>query len=58
MRGRIILLGTSIEVDARLRARQIVATLDRLAALHGVPRHLRCNNGPEFTSRAFIANTA
>ena len=44
----------AIEVDSRFRGPKVVATLDRLVALHGAPRSLRCDNGPEFVSHAVV----
>ena len=29
--------------------------LSRLVGIHGAPRHLRCDNGPEFASKALIS---
>jgi len=42
-----------IEVDAHLPSERVIAALERLAGTRGLPRTLVCDNGPEFTSRAF-----
>ena len=38
----------AIEVDVSLPCARVVAVLDQLVAMHGVPRRLRVDNGPEF----------
>jgi putative transposase len=40
----------AIEVDTSLRARHVVAALDRLVWRYGLPESLRVDNGPEFIS--------
>jgi putative transposase len=44
-----------IAVDAHLSSERVIAVLERLAATRGLPAALVCDNGPEFTSRAFDA---
>jgi putative transposase len=44
----------SILVDGQIRSGKIVAELSRLVSLHGAPRHIRSDNGPEFVSTAVI----
>lgn len=44
----------AIDVEGRFRASRVVETLERLVALHGALKHLRCDNGPEFISRAVM----
>jgi putative transposase len=44
----------AIEVDTGISSRQVTRTLERVIADRGVPSTLRCDNGPEFTSRHFI----
>jgi hypothetical protein len=44
-----------IEVDTGISSRQVTRTLERVIAERGVPAMLRCDNGPEFTSRHFLA---
>jgi len=46
-----------IVVDHSITGDLIVRLLDRTACFHGYPRVVRTDNGPEFTSRAFIAWT-
>ncbi len=38
----------AIEADFSLPSTQVVELLDDLVTRHGVPRQLRCDNGPEF----------
>jgi putative transposase len=45
----------SIEVDTSLSSRRITRVLDWIIQQRGVPETLRCDNGPEFTSRHFLA---
>lgn len=45
----------AIEVDTGISSRQVTRTLERVIAERGVPAALRCDNGPEFTSRHFVA---
>lgn len=45
----------AIEVAGRIRSRDVVDALSRLVSLHGAPRHIRCDNGPEFIARAIAA---
>ena len=42
----------AIEVDFGLPALRVVRVLDRLVMLHGCPRQIRVDNGPEFVSVA------
>lgn len=42
----------AIEVDTSLPGARIVRVLDRVAAVHGYPAAIVCDNGPEFTGRA------
>lgn len=44
----------AIEVSGSIRSRQVIDVLARLISVHGAPRHLRSDNGPEFVSRAII----
>jgi len=43
----------AIEVDFSLSSRRIIRTLDRVIEERGVPRTIRTDNGPEFTSKDF-----
>jgi len=45
----------AIEVEAGISSRQVTRSLERVIAERGVPSRLRCDNGPEFTSRHFLA---
>ena len=45
----------AIEVDTGISSRQVTRTLERVIEQRGVPASLRCDNGPEFTSRHFLA---
>ena len=45
----------AIEVGAGICSRQVTRTLERIMAERGKPESLRCDNGPEFTSRHFLA---
>ena len=43
----------ALECDISLPARRVLRILDRAVELHGKPRRIRTDNGPEFTSKAF-----
>ena len=45
----------AIEVGAGMSSGQVTRTLDRVIEQRGAPAALRCDNGPEFTSRHFLA---
>jgi putative transposase len=45
----------AIEVDTGISSRQVTRTLERVIKQRGAPTSLRCDNGPEFTSRHFLA---
>jgi putative transposase len=47
--------GLAIEVGTTLPALRVIAVLEELIALHGAPRSIRCDNGPELTSLALTA---
>jgi putative transposase len=44
----------AIDVAGRLRSARVIELLGRLVSLHGAPRYLRSDNGPEFVSRAIV----
>jgi putative transposase len=44
----------AIDVAGSIRSRQVIEVLKRLISVHGAPRHLRSDNGPEFVSRAIL----
>lgn len=43
-----------LEVDTSLSSRRVTRTLDRIIEARGTPESLRCDNGPELTSRHII----
>ena len=45
----------AIEVDYGISSRQVTRVLERAIAERSAPARLRCDNGPEFTSRHFLA---
>ncbi len=45
----------AIEVDSCLSSRRVTRVLEWVIAQRGAPETLRCDNGPEFTSRHFLA---
>ena len=44
----------AIEVATGICSRTVTRTLERIIEARGKPRALRCDNGPEFTSRHFL----
>jgi putative transposase len=44
----------AIDVAGSIRSGRVIEVLSQLASLHGAPRYLRSNNGPEFVSRAIL----
>ena len=44
----------AVSANITYPARAVIETLENLKEEIGVPRYIRCDNGPEFTSRAFI----
>jgi len=45
----------ALEVDTSFASRRVTRELERIVAERGVPEAIRCDNGPEFTSRHFLA---
>lgn len=45
----------ALEVDTSFASRRVTRVLDALIAERGRPAAIRCDNGPEFTSRHFLA---
>ena len=45
----------ALEADTSMGSLRVVRVLERLIAERGVPRRIRTDNGPEFTSRAYLA---
>jgi putative transposase len=44
----------AIDVAGSIRSRRVIEVLSRLVSVHGAPRFLRSDNGPEFVSRAIL----
>ena len=44
----------AIDVAGSIRSGRVIEVLSRLVSVHGTPRHLRSDNGPEFVSRAVL----
>jgi putative transposase len=42
----------AIEVGARINSSHVIEALARVMSVHGVPEHLRSDNGPEFIAKA------
>jgi putative transposase len=45
----------ALETDTSMGSMRVLRVLDGIIAERGAPARLRCDNGPEFTSRAFLA---
>jgi putative transposase len=45
----------ALEVDTSFASRRVTRELERIVAERGVPEAIRCDNGPEFSSRHFLA---
>lgn len=45
----------AIEVGVSLGSGRVTRTLERVIAERGMPKAIRCDNGPEFTSRHFLS---
>ncbi len=44
----------AIDVAGSIRSPRVIEVLARLVSVHGAPAYLRCDNGPEFVSRAIL----
>ncbi len=44
----------AIEVAGSIRSGRVIETLSALISVHGAPRYLRSDNGPEFVSKAIL----
>lgn len=44
----------AIDVAGSIRSERVINVLTRLMSVHGVPRYLRSDNGPEFVSHALL----
>jgi putative transposase len=45
----------ALEVDTSFASRRVTRVLDQIIQEHGAPEVIRCDNGPELTSRHFLA---
>jgi hypothetical protein len=45
----------ALEVETSFASRRVTRELERIVAERGAPEAIRCDNGPEFTSRHFLA---
>ena len=45
----------ALEVDTSFASRRVTRELEKIVEERGVPEAIRCDNGPEFTSRHFLA---
>ena len=45
----------ALEVDTSFASRRVTRVLESIVAERGVPQTIRCDNGPELTSRHFLA---
>jgi hypothetical protein len=45
----------ALEVDKGFAGRRVMRVLDKIGARRGRPQAIRCDNGPELTSRQFLA---
>jgi putative transposase len=45
----------ALEVDTGFASRRVTRVLDQVIARRGLPQAIRCDNGPELTSRHFLA---
>lgn len=44
----------AIDVSGAIRSSRVIEILSKLMRVHGVPRYLRSDNGPEFVSKALL----
>ena len=44
----------AIDVAGSIRSPRVIEVLSRLVSVHGAPKYLRSDNGPEFVSRAIL----
>src|SRR5947209_7297518 len=51
IRGSVL----ALEVDTSFASRRVTRVLDAIVAERGQPQAIRCDNGPELTSRHFLA---
>jgi putative transposase len=44
----------AIDVAGSIRSPRVIELLSKLVSVHGAPKYLRSDNGPEFISRAIL----
>src|SRR4029078_348683 len=44
----------AIDVAGSIRSGRVIEVLSKLVSVHGAPKYLRSDNGPEFVSRAVL----
>lgn len=44
----------ALDIQGSIRSRRVIEVLSQLVSVHGAPRYLRSDNGPEFVSRALL----
>jgi putative transposase len=44
----------AIDVAGSIRSKRVIEVLSQLASVHGAPRYLRSDNGPDFVSHAIL----
>jgi putative transposase len=44
----------AIDVAGGIRSSRVIEVLSKLISVHGAPKYLRSDNGPEFVSRAIL----
>lgn len=44
----------ALDVQGSIRSRRVIEVLSQLVSVHGAPKYLRSDNGPEFVSRALL----
>jgi hypothetical protein len=54
--GRVYAECLALEVDTSFASRRVTRVLDAIVAERGQPLAIRCDNGPELTSRHFLAS--
>ena len=55
-RGGCLYAGVfALEVDTSFASRRVTRVLEQIVGERGVPQAIRCDNGPELTSRHFLA---
>jgi putative transposase len=46
---------SALEVDTSFASRRVTRALEQIVSERGAPQAIRCDNGPELTSRHFLA---